>query len=146
MCQCDAGYQPNTTNDGCSLTPIKSNAQVCQDAFGISVDWDGTKATNGDLNCNCKTGYVWNSGRTACVLPPPIPTPDPVVPTAPKISTPTTPQTETKIITPASPAKKEVKVPDIIKVDQKEASTTQSGVETEKKLPWYQRIFSWFFK
>jgi hypothetical protein len=145
MCQCDTGYQPNATNDGCKLAPVKSNTQVCQDSFGINVDWDGTKAANGDLNCNCKTGYVWNTGRTACMLPPPTPTPDPIVPTAPKVSTPTPPKTETKVITPAVSAKKEIKASDIIKADQKEATSTQSDAGAEKKLPWYRRIFSWLF-
>lgn len=107
MCQCDAGYQPNATKDGCSLAPIKSNTQVCQGSFGINVDWDGTKAANGDLNCNCKAGYIWNAGRSACILPPAIPTPTP-----PKISTPTASQTETKPVTPTPPAKKEFLIDD----------------------------------
>ncbi|GEM_PF-2373607 len=105
ICQCDAGYQPNATKDGCSLAPIKSNIQVCQDGFGVNVDWDGTKAANGDLNCNCKAGYIWNAGRSACILPPAIPTP-------PKISTPTASQTETKPVTYTSPAKKEFLIDD----------------------------------
>jgi len=136
MCQCNVGYQPNSTNDGCVLAPVKSNTQVCQDSFGINVDWDGTKAANGDLNCNCKTGYIWNSGRTACMLPPPTPTPTTY--TAPKISTPT----ETEVITPS--VKKEIKTPDVVKVEQKE-TTTQSDSVTEK-IPWYKKIFSWLFK
>jgi len=138
MCQCDAGYQPNATKDGCSLSPIKSNTQVCQDSFGINVDWDGTKATNGDLNCNCKTDYVWNSGRTACILPPTIPTPTTSV--TPEISTPTAPKTETKVITPS--VKKEIKTPDV-KVEQK-ATTTPIAAGIEK--PWYKKIFDWLFK
>ena len=142
MCQCDTGYQPNATKDGCALAPIKSNTQVCQDSFGINVDWDGTKAVNGDLNCNCKTGYVWNSGRTACMLPPPTPTPVPTTYTAPKISTPTATKTETKTITPALSAKKEVKTSDV-KVGQN-GTTTPIAAGVEK--PWYKKIFDWLFK
>ncbi|OGG19287.1 hypothetical protein A3D78_01300 [Candidatus Gottesmanbacteria bacterium RIFCSPHIGHO2_02_FULL_39_14] len=145
MCQCDVGYQPNATKDGCTLAPIKSNNQVCQDSFGINVDWDGTKAANGDLNCNCKTGYVWNSGRTACTLPPTISTPTPTAPTTPKISTPTPPKTETKAITPTLSTKEEIKSPEIAKVEEKEATTTQSDSGTEKKLNWWQRLIDWLF-
>lgn len=78
--------------------------------------------------------------------PPPTPTPDPIIPPAPKISTPTPPKTETKVITPAVSAKKEIKASEIIKADQKEATSTQSDAGTDRKLPWYQRIFSWLFK
>jgi hypothetical protein len=169
-CQCNVGYQPNTTNDGCvpaptktndqrckdefgvnsnwdgtgtvekglgcgcktgyvwntqrtscviaPVVPIKTNDQLCQDDFGKNVSWDGTKTSDGNLNCNCKTDYVWNSARTACVLPP-------------TISTPT--KTETKVITPALPVKKD-------------ATTTQSGSGTGNGVPWYQRMFGWLFK
>jgi hypothetical protein len=48
-------------------------------------------------------------------------------------------------ITPAVSAKKEIKASDIIKADQKEATSTQSDAGAEKKLPWYRRIFSWLF-
>lgn len=142
MCQCNTGYQPNLTKDGCVLAPVKSNTQVCQDSFGINVEWDGTNAANGDLNCNCKTGYIWNTGRSACILPPAIPTPPP---TTPKISTPPTPKTETKVLAPSPSDKKETKTADI-KVEQKDtATTTPSGLETEKKIPWYKKIFGWLF-
>lgn len=139
MCQCNVGYQPNTANNGCILVTVKSNTQVCQDSFGINVDWDGTKAANGNLNCNCKSSYVWNSERTACILSPIIPVP--TVPVAPVISTPIPPQTEIRIITPS--AKKEIKTSNAIRVKNKETTTVISDSVIEK-IPWYKKIFSWF--
>ena len=70
-CQCDTGYQTNAKQNGCVLTPTKTNDQVCQADFGINVSWDGTKTSDGNLNCNCKSGYQWNDGRTACIVQPP---------------------------------------------------------------------------
>ncbi len=150
MCQCDAGYQPNATNDGCKLAPVKSNTQICQESFGINNEWDGTKTATGELNCNCKTGYVWNDGRTACTLyvPPATYTPDPVIPTPPA------PKAETKVTAPviktppktiAPTIKDELKTPGpAVEVEQK--ATTTNPVSGVEKKPWYQRIFSWFFK
>jgi hypothetical protein len=75
-CDCDAGYQINSTKDACVPIPIKSNDEICKDEFGGNVNWDGTKTEDGHLNCNCKSGFIWNTGRTACVVytPPVSPT------------------------------------------------------------------------
>jgi len=56
------------------IIPIKTNDQICQDSFGLNVNWDGTKASNGNLNCNCKTGFIWkDSNKTSCVSVPIVP-------------------------------------------------------------------------
>ena len=65
-CQCNSGYQVNTTKTACSLVPLKTNNQICQASFGLNVIWDGTKTISGSLNCNCKAGYSWNGTKTAC--------------------------------------------------------------------------------
>ena len=39
-------------------SPLKTNDQICQDDFGINVSWDGTKNSDGTLNCQCFGGYV----------------------------------------------------------------------------------------
>jgi len=70
MCTCDTGYQINSAKNACIIIPTKTNNQICQDSFGLNVDWDGTKTNDGQLNCNCKTGYQWNGDRTICVVIP----------------------------------------------------------------------------
>lgn len=81
-CQCDVGFQPNLTNNGCVIIPIKTNNQICQDGFGLNSDWDGTKTNDGQLNCVCQNGYIWNLNRTACnkieVKPAPQSSPPPI--------------------------------------------------------------------
>lgn len=50
-------------------TPTKSNDQICQDSYGLNSGWDGTRGSNGGLNCVCNNGYAWNTQRTGCVDP-----------------------------------------------------------------------------
>ena len=66
-CQCNTGYQPNATKDGCTVVPTKTNDQACSDTYGINSNWDGTKTSAGMLNCGCQNGYVWNTGKTSCI-------------------------------------------------------------------------------
>jgi hypothetical protein len=56
------------------VIPAKTNEQVCQDDFGVNSSWDGTKTTDGRLNCACKIGYSLNDQRTSCVF---VPAPSP---------------------------------------------------------------------
>lgn len=65
-CQCDSGYQPNSTKTGCVLISTNTNDQACSNAYANSK-WDGTKTSSGLLNCGCQSGYSWNGMKTACV-------------------------------------------------------------------------------
>lgn len=67
-CDCNVGFQINSLKTACVAIPTKTNNQICQDDSGINVEWDGTKNSDGHLNCNCKSGYLWNGERTACVV------------------------------------------------------------------------------
>lgn len=79
-CDCDSGFQPNSALTACvtssTVNDSADNTQSCKNSFGAFSIWNGTKATNGSLNCSCQTGYNWNSSNTACVAymytPPPI--------------------------------------------------------------------------
>jgi hypothetical protein len=73
-CDCPSGYQFNAARTRCDVIPAKTNEQVCQDDFGVNSSWDGTKTTDGRLNCACKIGYSLNDQRTSCVF---VPAPSP---------------------------------------------------------------------
>ncbi len=67
-CQCNTGYQPNATKDGCTVIPVKTNDQACSDIYGVNSNWNGTKTGDGQLNCGCQNGYVWNQIKTGCIM------------------------------------------------------------------------------
>ncbi len=67
-CQCDSGFQANLAKDGCTAVPTKTNDQACQDTYGSNSNWDGTKTSDGQLNCGCQSGYEWNQNKTSCVV------------------------------------------------------------------------------
>lgn len=74
-CQCDSGFQPNSTKNACVLTytpaPIthtSSNDQICKNNYGSGSIWDGTKDYRGYLNCGCNSGLIWNTTKTSCVV------------------------------------------------------------------------------
>lgn len=69
-CACPSGYQLNDARTRCDAVPVKTNDQVCQDSFGSNSNWDGTKTSDGQLNCACKIGFTWNAERTSCVFVP----------------------------------------------------------------------------
>ncbi len=72
-CNCQTGYIWNGQRTSCVIAPIapvKTNDQVCQSSFGSSSNWDGTKNNAGELNCSCKTGFVWNEQKNVCIIPP----------------------------------------------------------------------------
>ncbi|MFA6463399.1 MAG: hypothetical protein WCV55_00135 [Candidatus Paceibacterota bacterium] len=71
-CICDTNYQNNITNNGCIFKITKTNTEICQDSYGPNADWAGTKISDTQLNCSCKTDYVWNNSKTACIyyIPP----------------------------------------------------------------------------
>ena len=65
----DMFYCPPTGDPQCQPNqPIKTNNQICQDSYGLNSYWDGTKDSNGNLNCGCNAGYGWNITRTVCVI------------------------------------------------------------------------------
>ncbi|KKR43391.1 hypothetical protein A2356_01120 [Candidatus Nomurabacteria bacterium RIFOXYB1_FULL_39_16] len=73
--QCVTGYTKVLSNGWyvCSpvvapTAPIKTNDQVCIDKFGAHIKWDGTKDSEGLLNCGCESGYQANSDGSECVL------------------------------------------------------------------------------
>ena len=50
------------------VTTTQTNDKTCVDKFGAHSKLDGTKTSEGLLNCGCEDGYQSNSGATACVL------------------------------------------------------------------------------
>ena len=92
-CKCNSGYESNGTScvykptyilnptnpsvysspNAPAIKPVvlpKTNNQICQSSFGVNSNWDGTKDSNGKLNCGCKTGYLWNDQAKSCVVAP----------------------------------------------------------------------------
>ncbi len=77
ICDCKTGYVWNGQKTGCviaPIVPIKTNDQVCSDAYGTNSNWDGIKTNDGKISCGCKSGYVWNAQRTNCIVAPAVPT------------------------------------------------------------------------
>lgn len=73
--QCVTGYTKVLSNGWyvCSpvatpTVPIKTNDQVCIDKFGAHIKWDGTKNSEGLLNCGCEPGYQASNDGSTCVL------------------------------------------------------------------------------
>ncbi|MEI6850040.1 MAG: peptidoglycan-binding domain-containing protein, partial [archaeon] len=63
-CQCDIGFQTNTSKTACEIVPIKTENQSCQDTYGIN----SYSPTFG--KCGCYAGYQWASDNKSCVLAP----------------------------------------------------------------------------
>jgi hypothetical protein len=141
-CNCDTGYQVNSTGDSCVVKVTKTNSQVCQDGFGTNVDWDGTYDTSsGQLNCNCKSGYIWNILRTGCIL-------------APAVEVPVTPVVKSNMV--ENNLKNENKSVEIKKQTAKKAevpkkdiqvstitSTNSSPIKSEEKKGWWSSFIGW---
>lgn len=60
-CSCDIGYQVNTAKDSCVIAPVKTNAELCNDSFGIN------SSPTSDGKCQCNTGYEWTADNKSCV-------------------------------------------------------------------------------
>lgn len=72
VCGCSIGYEWSSDGSSCvgvSVAPAITNDQVCQESWQNSK-WGGTRNDKGGLICDCKTGYEWNEGQTACVAVP----------------------------------------------------------------------------
>lgn len=70
--RCSVGMRFNSDKTACVVVPVvtpKTNDQICQESWK-NTKWDGTKNDEGGLICDCKTGYGWNEGQTACVVVP----------------------------------------------------------------------------
>ncbi|MBP6866292.1 MAG: hypothetical protein KBC12_01985 [Candidatus Pacebacteria bacterium] len=65
MCECTSGYKFDIDRHIC--VPFKTNDQICKERFGLYSVWDGTFDQKHALNCICKTGFIWNQSKTACV-------------------------------------------------------------------------------
>lgn len=66
FCSCNDGYVYR--NDRCV-----TYTEDCRLAFGDDIGWGVKGEDSGSSLCYCKTGYDWNSGKTACEeLPEPI--------------------------------------------------------------------------
>ncbi len=50
------------------VTPAKMNDQICSEYYK-NTKWYGKYGNEGSLECDCKSGYTWNSGRTSCIAP-----------------------------------------------------------------------------
>src|SRR3989344_2069078 len=53
--------------------PAKTDNQACNDAYPNSL-FTGESSDQGELICDCKTGYQWNQGQTMCISVPKIET------------------------------------------------------------------------
>lgn len=76
---------PKPKDDTSETPAIKSNDQICQDNYGLNSGWNGTRGSNGGLNCDCKSGYAWNTQRTGCVNPSTTPAQQPIKTESPEI-------------------------------------------------------------
>lgn len=73
-CYCSSGYQISSDKSSCVIIPTNTNNQACVTAYSTNSYWDGTKTSDGKLNCGCKTGSSWNSTKTSCATNKYIPT------------------------------------------------------------------------
>lgn len=81
-CVCVSGYIADSTKTSCMLAPAPksltcdvgflirndrciSHTQDCINNFGSNVI--GSQGPDNNSNCNCVSGYQWNTGKTACV-------------------------------------------------------------------------------
>ncbi|MCX6723378.1 MAG: hypothetical protein NT094_04950 [Candidatus Staskawiczbacteria bacterium] len=60
QCYCNDGYIV-------SGTVCVTYNQFCQKQYGSNVIWEGTKNSNGDINCGCIQGFTWNTKGNACI-------------------------------------------------------------------------------
>ncbi len=66
-CDCNSGYQVNSTRTACVLPNNALNNQTCINSYGAYSNWDGTKTATGLINCACQGGYDWNNSKSTCV-------------------------------------------------------------------------------
>ena len=70
-CSCKTGFRFEHGNYGkCIPVSTKTNDQLCQDGYGQNSNWDGTKTSDGNLQCGCQSGYQWNDQQKQCVVIP----------------------------------------------------------------------------
>lgn len=76
-CVCGTGYEVDKSGQACiekdkeiGISSVKTNEQVCIDAYGVSSIFTGIDRANGKITCDCKIGYRWNQGQTQCVAIP----------------------------------------------------------------------------
>lgn len=146
-CACKNGYSWNNKANRTACV-IQSNDEICADTLGNNWKWDGTRNEKGSLNCGCKEGFAQNNGD--CVIPPTeekavIPIVEQALVSKKETVTPKAPipRIESKSFTPSF--KKEVKKPNIVKIEPKKEVIPQANPEPIKKIKWYQKIFSWFW-
>lgn len=139
ICGCKQGYVANSNGtNSCIIstpmpTPTKTNDQICQDSFGLNVGWDGSKNSAGGLICDCKTGYVWNDERTACIIATPTPTQSITNVTPKPIITPSQ--------SPKSTIKNEGKVPEQATIANGNKEPLKNPSENKGLFP---KLWSWF--
>jgi hypothetical protein len=66
-CSCNAGYENNSTNDGCVITPVKTFDQMCKDDFGNNSVWNLETDEKKLPLCVCVSGYEWSIDRKSCI-------------------------------------------------------------------------------
>lgn len=151
--------------------PVKTNGQICQDSFGINSIWDGTKNNDGTVNCQCKIGYAWNSGKTACEI---VVNPFPAGCTSSVgfsatsglscdgtkkcsdnlqlnnnktecVPIPKKESSKVEFKTPSTTitTNKETETSGVAEIEQKEEASLLVSPEPTKKAPWYKRLFNW---
>lgn len=66
--------QPSTFKVDTPIIPkVKTNNQICRNNYGLHTYATGNKNADGGPECDCQTGYAWNSIKTTCVVAPPPP-------------------------------------------------------------------------
>jgi len=160
-CSCKSGYQWSTNRTECVLVPQKSFEQLCKEKYPNSI-WSGTYTASNEVNipnCECGTGYIWNTNKTACntitkdlntnVIPP---AQTPKAPTAPAIMPKIVPvKTEVQKIKIEKPKPLEKEVFSQIEKQstttaiKANSSTTNLTPKVVKKETVFTRIWKKFF-
>lgn len=73
VCGCSVGYEWSQDGGSCVATPVapvKTNNQICADAYGVNSIFTEVDKSNGKITCDCGTGYKWNQGQTQCIVAP----------------------------------------------------------------------------
>jgi hypothetical protein len=134
-CNCASDYQWNIEGTACVVKIEPVFPAGCTSTIGYSP----TTGMSCDGTSKCSDGRQLNGDKTACFS----------VPILPKLlngnvnATTKTLKVESKPI--ITPAKKEKKTSNVIKIEQEEKITPSANPEPEKKVKWYQKIFNWFW-
>lgn len=145
-CGCKTGFVWGDEKTGCTVVQnpqIKTNDEVCIDKFGAHIKWDGTRNSEGQLNCECESGYQASSNGKTCIAT----ITDSELLHDGESGITTIPKTETKVVTPV--IKKAVKIKETVSSTTNPNLTYLSknattSTETLKPRTLWSRFKSWF--